>query len=290
KLCPYTTLFRSERFAERALRFPRIAFPPLDERAVLRAQRVRRPAPLHRRLRERHAVVELRDRRRGGSRVPRQGRAVPGELAVLERDRLLRLVEHRGELEVCGELAVDGTHRVRQFAPLLRIGYERTREPADDCSDGGHDRGNEIGHAPIVPRPLCIHRADALDTSDVCCARCSDRATARSRRPTSPSEVPSPRPTSSDARRTCDGSRSGSRMASTSSSPGRDASGRRRSSSKRSAGCAGTARTRPTSTASVPLTYAGWASAWRTRSCKTFRGSSGASSTPRPSPRGCNRR
>ena len=103
-----------QRLAERALRLARIAFPPFDELAVLWAERVRRPTALHRQFRKRHAVVELRDRRGGRSRMPGKDRAVPGELAVLERHRLLRLVEHRGELEVCGKLTVDRVDRVRQ--------------------------------------------------------------------------------------------------------------------------------------------------------------------------------
>ena len=159
-----------ERFTEGALRVPRVAFPPFDELAVRRAERVRRTTALHGRFRERHLVVQLRDRGGGRRRVSREDRAVSGELAVFERHRLLRLVEHRGELEVGRELAIDRVHRVRELAPLGRVRRQRTREPAEGGSGRGDDRGHEIGHDPIVPRPLCIHRAHAFDTSSVCCA------------------------------------------------------------------------------------------------------------------------
>ena len=54
-----------------------------------------------------------------------------GERGVLERYRLFRLVEHRGELEVCGKLTVDGAHRLGELGSLARIRRERAREPAD---------------------------------------------------------------------------------------------------------------------------------------------------------------
>lgn len=90
-----------------------------------------------------------------------------GELAVLERDRLLCLIEHRCELEVRRQLAVDGAYRVGELALLGRIRRERPREPADHGSGRGHDDGNDIWHGAIVPRRRCMHRQRAIDTSDV---------------------------------------------------------------------------------------------------------------------------
>src|SRR5438552_2236733 len=171
KRCSTPQRARLECRAERALRLAGIAFPPFDDHPVLGAERVRRPTAHHRRLGLRHLVVELGDRCRGWAGVSRERRAVPGELAVLERHRLLCLVEHRGELEVGGKLAVDSVHRLRELAHLVRIGRERSREPADQRRKGSDDRGDEIGHAPIVPRRPCIHRANAIDTSDVCCGQ-----------------------------------------------------------------------------------------------------------------------
>ena len=92
---------------------------------------------------------------------------MPGELAVLERHRLLCLIEHRGELQIRGELAVDRIHRGADAAPLLGIRRERTREPPYRRCGGGDDRGKDVGHRPIVARPCCMHGWRAIDTSDV---------------------------------------------------------------------------------------------------------------------------
>ena len=75
-----------------------------------------------------------------------------GELAVLECHRLLCLIEHGGELEIRRELAVDGVHRVCEFAPLGRIRRQRSREPADQSCGRGNDGSDDVGHDVIVPR------------------------------------------------------------------------------------------------------------------------------------------
>src|SRR5438874_11701136 len=86
---------RIEDRAKRALDLARIAFPCFDEPAVLRAERVRGAATLHGRLGLGHPLVQRRQGRGGGWRVPLEDRAMPGELSVLECHRLLCLIEHR---------------------------------------------------------------------------------------------------------------------------------------------------------------------------------------------------
>ena len=56
--------------------------------------------------------------------MSRERRAVPGELAVLERHGLLCLVEHRGELEVGGKLAVDQKVRNIRRDPRVSLSIE----------------------------------------------------------------------------------------------------------------------------------------------------------------------
>src|SRR2546423_5230091 len=97
---------RIENSAKGTLDLARIAFPCFDEPAVLRAERVCGTATLHGRLGLGHPLVKRRHCRGGGWRGPIEDRAMPGELAGLERHRLLRPVEHRGELQICRQLAV----------------------------------------------------------------------------------------------------------------------------------------------------------------------------------------
>src|SRR5512133_1324214 len=92
--------------AHRALCRADIAFPRFDERAVLRADRVRGTAALHGRFGRGHAVVGVAHARVDASDLRAQYGAMAREFAVFEHDRLMRLVEHRGELEVRAELTV----------------------------------------------------------------------------------------------------------------------------------------------------------------------------------------
>src|SRR5207247_9500182 len=83
------------------------------------------------------------------------------------RYRLLRLIEHRRELEVRRKLAVHRADGVAESATLERIGWKRPREPGDDRGGDGHNSPDQVRHHLIVPRPGCIHPGHLLDTSDV---------------------------------------------------------------------------------------------------------------------------
>lgn len=145
---------RGEGVLERPLHLAGVTFPPFDQLAVRRPERVRRPAALHRRLGIGHPVVERGHCRRDRTGVPREGRAMPGERRVLEGHRLFRLVEHRGELEIGRELTVDGVHRLGELDALARIGRERARQPADGRGDCRNDGCDDKGHAVNRPMPV----------------------------------------------------------------------------------------------------------------------------------------
>src|SRR5439155_7236592 len=111
-------------------------------------------APLHRRLGVRDPRIERRDGPRDGFRLTLDRLAVTGELTVLEHDGLAGLVEHRHELEIRGELAVDRGDRLGESLAPPGIDRKRTCEPAH-C---GHPRGGyrndqaDEPHAGIVAR------------------------------------------------------------------------------------------------------------------------------------------
>src|SRR2546427_10543091 len=123
---------------------------------VLVAERVRGTAALHRRLGVGNARIERRDRLRDVWSLTLDRLAVASELTVLEDDRLTGLIEHRHELEIRGELAVDGGDRLGESLAPLGIDRERTGEPEGRGRPRGGDRNEQTddGHAlEIVARP-----------------------------------------------------------------------------------------------------------------------------------------
>src|SRR2546427_511295 len=123
---------------------------------VLVAERVRGTAALHRRLGVGNPRIERRDRLRDVWSLTLDRLAVASELTVLEDDRLTGLIEHRHELEIGGELAVDGGDRLGESLAPLGIHRERTGEPEGRGRPRGGDRNDQTddGHAlEIVARP-----------------------------------------------------------------------------------------------------------------------------------------
>ena len=82
---------------------------------------------------------------------------MPRELAVLKDHRLLRLIEHRGELEIRCELAVDRLHRFGEPRALLGVTRERPREPREGRRESSSEGRGKVSHAPIVARVSCMH-------------------------------------------------------------------------------------------------------------------------------------
>lgn len=90
------------------LTLARVTLPGFDDRPVGISQRARRPAPLHRRLGLWDPAIQIGQERVRGGHLSRDDSGVQSPLAVLQDKGLFRLVEHRGQLEVSRELAVDG--------------------------------------------------------------------------------------------------------------------------------------------------------------------------------------
>ncbi len=132
--------------AQRALARACVALPTLDDRAILRPQRPRRPAALHGGFCVGDACVDIAESHEGRRQLAREDVAVPRELAVLEHDGLMRLVEHGGELEVRGELAIH--RRGRQIERPLARTIAPPQKPVQEA------------HAPMLAqRAVCIDGA-----------------------------------------------------------------------------------------------------------------------------------
>lgn len=118
---------------EAALGGARIALPALDERAVLRSDRGRRTAALHRVFRLGHPRVHVGEVPVRVVDLRLEDGTVTRELTVLEHDRLVCLIEHRRQLEVARELPGD---RVRGSAETLAgRGVAAAEEAIDDAHD-----------------------------------------------------------------------------------------------------------------------------------------------------------
>ena len=139
-----------EDFAQRAPRGTRVPFPALDQSPVIVFDAVRGSAPLHRALGLWDAGIEIRERRECRCGLVFDRRPVARELAVLEHDGLLCLVEHRRELEIARELAVERGRRLGQGGTPRRVCPQRSCEPRRRRADRHDDAGDHVGHGRLA--------------------------------------------------------------------------------------------------------------------------------------------